>query len=52
MFASTNVWNILALVPLLVVAYQALARLALLRRETTQALEAFANVVGAGEMRD
>lgn len=44
-FASTNVWNILALVPLLVVAYQALARLALLRRETTRALEAFANIV-------
>ena len=44
-FASTDAWNILALVPLLVVAYQALARLALLRRETTRALEAFANIV-------
>jgi HD-GYP domain-containing protein (c-di-GMP phosphodiesterase class II) len=44
-FASTNAWNILALVPLLVVAYQALARLTLLRRETTQALEAFANII-------
>jgi len=44
-FASTNAWNILALVPLLVVAYQALARLTLLRRETTRALQTFANIV-------
>jgi HD-GYP domain-containing protein (c-di-GMP phosphodiesterase class II) len=43
--ASSNAWNVLALLPLLVVAYQALARLTLLRHQTSRALEAFANVV-------
>lgn len=45
LLAEDNPWDVLALVPLLVVAYQALARLALLRSETARALEAFANVV-------
>ncbi|MER3412028.1 MAG: hypothetical protein C4305_06845, partial [Thermoleophilia bacterium] len=45
LLAERNAWDVLALVPLLVVAYQALARLAMLHGETARALEALANVV-------
>ncbi len=45
LLAERNPWDALALVPLLVVAYQALARLAMLHGETARALEALANVV-------
>jgi putative nucleotidyltransferase with HDIG domain len=38
-------WAVAAVVPLVVVAYQAHARLAQLRLETTRALETFANVI-------
>lgn len=44
-FALSNPWKIVALLPLGFAVYQAHARLALLRRETARALEAFANVV-------
>lgn len=45
LLAERNPWDVLALVPLLVVAYQALARLALLHAETARALETLATVV-------
>jgi putative nucleotidyltransferase with HDIG domain len=38
-------WAVVVLVPLLIATYQAHARLALLRRETSRALETFANIV-------
>lgn len=44
-FAMREPWAIVALAPLIVAVYQALARHALQRRETARALETFANVV-------
>ncbi|MGH3130326.1 MAG: HD-GYP domain-containing protein, partial [Gaiellaceae bacterium] len=44
-FALRDPWAIVLLGPLAFAAYQARSRLAQLRRETAQALEAFANVV-------
>lgn len=43
--AAEQPWAIAAIVPLVVAAYQAHARFAMLRRETARALETFANVV-------
>ena len=44
-FALTEPWAIVALVPLIVAVYQALAGHALQRRETARALETFASVI-------
>ncbi|HUK95289.1 MAG TPA: HD domain-containing phosphohydrolase [Gaiellaceae bacterium] len=44
-FVLSNPWKALFLVPLVYAVYQAQARLALLRAETSRALETFANVV-------
>ena len=44
-FALVEPWAIVALAPLVVAVYQALARHAEQRRETTRALETFANLV-------
>jgi HD-GYP domain-containing protein (c-di-GMP phosphodiesterase class II) len=43
--AIVEPWALVALIPLVFAVYQAHARLALLRRETSRALETFANVV-------
>jgi HD-GYP domain-containing protein (c-di-GMP phosphodiesterase class II) len=45
LLAQRNPWDVVALVPLLLVTYQALARLAQLRGETARALETLATVV-------
>ena len=49
LFAGTNPWNMLALVPILLAIHAAHVRLARVRHETLHALETFANIVDERE---